>query len=190
MTVDSALTSQRAGRWRLEGGAAAVELVVIVPLLLTLILGTLAIGAAYQQKLGLTEGAREGARLGATLRTGHPNNIPRTGVPTDAWLLEVAQVATATAADWESVCVAYTGLVAFSPTSTQVTRSLRQTNGGGNSFGSTRCFDDGRPTDERRVQVSVRGTAPFDNFFFMRRTLELEGSSIARFERPYTAFDI
>jgi hypothetical protein len=188
MMVRTAPTQHRT-RWHREGGAAAVELVVIVPLLLTLLLGTIAVGAAYHQKLGLTEGAREGARLGATLRTGHPDDNPRTGVPTNAWLLEVAQVATATAEDWDSVCVAYTGLVAFSPTGSQVTRSLRQTNGGGASFGSTRCFDDGRPATERRVQVSMRGTAPFDNFFFMRRTLELEGSSIARFERPYTTFD-
>jgi hypothetical protein len=170
-----------------ERGAAAAELVIILPIVLTLILGTIAIGTAYYYQLNLTEGAREGARVGATLRTGIPNN---TFVPSQAWLQEVATVATSTAGRWETVCVTYTGRVAFRPTGQTTTQTLRRTNGGGDTFGGGPCFNDGRPANERRVQVVMTNTGPFDNFFFTQRTLNLESKALARFERPYTAGDL
>jgi Flp pilus assembly protein TadG len=175
-----------------ERAAAAVELVVILPLILTLILGTIAIGTAYFYKLNLTEGAREGARVAATLRTGYnpPNPDVRTGVPTNAWLLEVANVATSTAGRWETVCVTYDGHVAFRPPGSTTTRTVNITNGGSPTFSTTPCFTDDRPVTERRVQVRITNTGPFDNFFFTRRTLNLEGRALARFQRPYTAVDL
>jgi Flp pilus assembly protein TadG len=175
-----------------ERGAAAVELVVILPLILTLILGSLAIGTAYFYKLNLTEGAREGARVAATLRTGYnpPNPDIRTGVPTNAWLLEVANVATSTAGRWETVCVTYTGHVAFRPPGSTTTRTVNITNGGTPTFSGDPCFSDDRGATERRVQVRITDTGPFDNFFFTRQTLTLEGRALARFQRPYTAVDL
>jgi hypothetical protein len=170
-----------------ERGAAAAELVIILPIILTLVLGTIAIGTAYFYKLNLTEGAREGARVGATLREGIPNT---TFVPSQAWLQEVATVATSTAGRWETVCVTYTGRIAFRPTGQTTTQTLRRTNGGGDTFGGGPCFNDGRPANERRVQVVMTNTGPFDNFFFTQRTLNLESRSLARFERPYTAGDL
>jgi hypothetical protein len=170
-------------------GVAAVELVIILPLALTLVMGTLAMGTAYYLQLNLTEGAREGARVGATLRVGYNPGGPenRSGTPTDEWLQEVAAVATSTAGDWETVCVSYTGRIAFRPTGSTVTRTLRQANGGAPSYSTDTCFTDGRPANERRVQVAVTDTGPFDNFFSFRSTLNLEGTAVARFERPYTA---
>jgi Flp pilus assembly protein TadG len=166
-----------------------VELVVILPIILLLILGTIAIGAASFLKLNLTEAAREGARYGATLRTGVPDDLDKTGVPTNQWLIEVADVTAATAGSWETLCVAYTGNPA-SQSGGVITRSLRRTNGvSGNTFGSTTCFSDGRPVTERRVQALVTNTGPFDNFFAFQRTLQLRGTALARFERPYTPFD-
>lgn len=177
-----------------QHGVAAVELVLILPLMLAVLLGTIAIGAAYYQKLGLTEGAREGARYGATLRTGVPGDVDRTGHPTAGWFEEIAWTATQTASDWDTVCVSYTGFIARRPTGNTITGTLQQTNGGSPAItlsGASPCFTDGRAAqgNEGRVQVMMTGTAPFDNFFFFRRTLVLEGSSVARFERPYTAVD-
>jgi Flp pilus assembly protein TadG len=173
---------------RRESGAAAVELVVILPIILVLVFGTIAIGAAYFQKLNLTEAAREGARYGATLRTGVPNDSDKSGEPTTQWLREVADVTAATAGSWETLCVAYTGNRA-STAGGVITRSVRRTNGGVDAPGNTQCFSDGRPAEERRVQVLVTNTGPFDNFYAFQRTLELQGTALARFERPYTAFD-
>jgi Flp pilus assembly protein TadG len=183
--------TRRATLGERERGAAAVELIVILPIILTLVLGTIAIGTAYFAKLNLTEGAREGARVGATLRDGISNT---TFAPTQAWLEEVATVATATAGRWETVCVSYTGRIAFRPTGATTTRSLLRTNLGGGVVADSdpggRCFADGRPENERRVQVVMTNTGPFDNFFFMRSTLNLESKALARFERPYTAGDL
>jgi hypothetical protein len=175
-----------------ERGAAAVELVVILPIILTLVLGTISIGTAYYYKLNLMEGAREGARAGATLRTGYNPGGPenRSGVPTDQWLLEVANVATSTAGRWETVCVTYTGHVAFRPTGSTTTRTVNITNGGGPTYSGTPCFADGRGALERRVQVVITNTGPFSNFFFTQRILNLESQALARFQRPYTAADL
>jgi Flp pilus assembly protein TadG len=171
-----------------DAGAAAVELVVILPIILVLVFGTLAIGAAYFLKLNVTEAAREGARYGATLRTGVPNDSDKSGAPTTQWLREVADVTAATAGSWETLCVAYTGNRA-SPAGGVITSSLRRTNGGVEVIGGTQCFSDGRPSEERRVQVLVTNTGPFDNFFAFQRTLNLRGAALARFERPYTPYD-
>jgi Flp pilus assembly protein TadG len=175
---------------RSEHAAAATEFVIILPVMLLLVFGTLAIGAAFFQQLSLTEGAREGARYGATLRTGAPDDNDISGVPTDQWLAAVANVATSTSGRWERVCVSYSGTPASFLGGGVFTKSLRLTNGGGQTPGTTPCFDDGRDGAERRVQVVVTNSGPFDNFFTFRRTLRLQGSALARFERPYTVADL
>ena len=175
-----------------ERGAAAAELVVILPIILTLVLGTIAIGTAYYYKLNLMEAAREGARAGATLRTGYNPGGPedRSGVPTNQWLLEVANTATSTAGRWETVCVTYTGNVAFRPAGGTTTRTVNITNGGAPTYSGAPCFTDGRGATERRVQVVLTGTGPFSNFFFTQSILNLETQALARFQRPYTAVDL
>jgi Flp pilus assembly protein TadG len=191
------VTSKRIARRRTpfgssERGAAAAELVVILPIILTLVFGTIAVGTAYYYKLNLMEGAREGARAGATLRAGYNPGGPedRSGVPTNQWLLEVANVATSTAGRWETVCVTYTGHVAFRPTGSFTTRTVNISNGGGATYSGTPCFADGRAATERRVQVVITGTGPFSNFFFTQSILNLESQARARFQRPYTAVDL
>lgn len=46
-------------------GASAVELALLLPLLLMIILGIFAFGGAYINYLGISNGAREGARMAA-----------------------------------------------------------------------------------------------------------------------------
>jgi Flp pilus assembly protein TadG len=50
-----------------ESGAQAVEFILVLPLLLMLLFGTITGGMLYNQQLTLTQAAREGARFAATL---------------------------------------------------------------------------------------------------------------------------
>ena len=50
-----------------ERGAALVEFALILPVLAMLVFGILTGGAAYEQKIAITQAAREGARYGASL---------------------------------------------------------------------------------------------------------------------------
>ena len=49
-------------RWRSERGAAAVEFALVLPILLTLVLGTIEFGRAFNVQISLTPAARETAR--------------------------------------------------------------------------------------------------------------------------------
>ena len=48
-----------------DGGTAAVELAIVLPLLLLLIFGMIDFGRVMQQQIVMTEAVREGARVGA-----------------------------------------------------------------------------------------------------------------------------
>jgi hypothetical protein len=48
-----------------ERGAAVVELALVLPILLTVLLGIVEFGRAYNTKISLTHAAREGARAAA-----------------------------------------------------------------------------------------------------------------------------
>ena len=50
-----------------ERGAALVEFALILPVLVSLLLGTVTSGIAYNRKLSMSSAVREGARYGATL---------------------------------------------------------------------------------------------------------------------------
>ena len=50
-------------RMKFESGAAAVEFALIVPLLMAIVFGIISFGTAYNTKISLTSGVREGARL-------------------------------------------------------------------------------------------------------------------------------
>ena len=54
-------------RARGDDGAALVEFALVFPLLAMLLLGMVTAGFAYNQKLAITNGVREGSRFGATL---------------------------------------------------------------------------------------------------------------------------
>lgn len=49
-------------RWSSERGAAAVEFALILPILLSIVLGTIEFGRAYNTQISLTHAARETAR--------------------------------------------------------------------------------------------------------------------------------
>ena len=61
------LPSRRGRRFQQEQGAALVEFALVLPLITALLLGLTTGGMAYNRKISLTNGLREGARFGATL---------------------------------------------------------------------------------------------------------------------------
>jgi Flp pilus assembly protein TadG len=168
-------------RCRGERGTAMVELAIVIPVLVILLLGIVSGGAAYNQKLSLTNGAREGARYGATLPVGNST--------LNAWLDNVAGVAQnavdegfGSGTPGRITCVAYV-YPRGSNANDQTTR--RRDVGGTVTYStgsSATCYSDGRPDNERRVQVILQRDSRIDTGF-AHIPLTLTGRSVARFER-------
>ena len=57
--------TRKASRQR-QGGGVAVEFALVLPLVITLLLGVVTAGVAYSRALAVTNAVREGARFGAT----------------------------------------------------------------------------------------------------------------------------
>jgi Flp pilus assembly protein TadG len=171
------------GRWAIlrkgrERGAQLIEFALILPILMSLLLGIVTGGIAFSHNLSIDNAARETARFAATLPVN--NNM---GV----YLNQVADVAintsTGTLEDGvpnRVVCVAYVhpnGIVAHD----QTTRLVEDA-AGVRTVTNQPCLADGRPNDERRVQITVARDADLVVFYFSR-TVNLTGQSVARFER-------
>jgi hypothetical protein len=146
---------------------------LVLPLLLMLLLGIVSAGIAYNHQLSLTHAAREAARYGAT--------VPVDGTM-GAWLddvhdraVEAATGSLATGTPGLYVCVAYVHPNGISAND-QTYRSINGTDTAGQT-----CFPDGRPADERRVQVEVRREVDFNAFVF-NTTITLDSEAVNRFE--------
>jgi hypothetical protein len=162
-------------------GASLVEMALALPLLVMLVVGMVSAGIAYNNQVALTHAAREGGRSAATLPV-NPGTM-------DSWLEIVINqtVADATGAldpgiPGRYVCVAY-----VHPNGTaagdQTTRRILNSSGLQGAEGGQQCFDgnDGRPDDERRVQVVVEREAAFSVVFFSS-TVTLDAEAVNRFE--------
>lgn len=171
-----------------ERGAAMVEFALVLPLLLMLLVGIASAGLAYNHKLSLTHAAREAGRFGATLPVTNFTNM-------NSWLDAVAQRAVDDAAGTLApgtpgliICVAYVhpdGTLATDSSTMRVddgSPPVSYTTLAPNPLDLTEwCFADGRPTDERRVQVSVRREVDF-NVVVFQTTLTLGSDAVNRFE--------
>lgn len=76
------------------------------------------------------------------------------------------------------ICVAYVhpnGVIATDQTTS------RTDNGGAPTYDSAPCFADGRPNEERRVQVAVARDTDF-NVLLFSSTLTLDSEAVSRFE--------
>lgn len=159
-------------------GASLVELALALPILIMLLVGIVSAGIAFNHELALTHAAREGGRHAATLPVTNFASM-------DNWLNEVAtQVvddATGTLASGvpgRYICVAYVhpnGTLASDSTKSRIDTTS------GITYNSAPCFADGRPNDERRVQVEVRRDTDFDVVFFSS-TINLDAPAVNRFE--------
>ncbi len=164
-----------------ERGAALVEAAFVTPMLIMLLLGTVTSALAYSEHTSLQTAAREASRFGATLPVN--GNL-------DGWLIGIMDVAEAAGgidladtAPGQYICVAYVypnGAAANDRTSRRV-QSAGVT--GPLASGPTAtCFDDGRPDNERRVQVVTERTTTIQAVLFAV-DVNLSTPSAARFER-------
>lgn len=165
-----------------------VEFALIMPLLFSLMLGIFTGGLAYNQKLAVVNGVREGSRYGATLPVASAPSCG-SGNQLDCWLQQVATI-TLQASEGElasgvtgrSLCIAY--VFPDGTVSVDRTRSLTITGSqapSGGAFSGSACFADGRPSSERRVQVVGTREGRID-FVFGTSTPELKSQSVTRFE--------
>lgn len=154
-------SSRRPGHDRSERGAIFVEFALVLPLLMSLVLGIYTGGLAYTNKIGVVEAVREGARYGASLPMGTDVNALAT------WKDRVrSRVVDASGGDVASadVCVDF-----VLPT-------------GGTVCGLADPAGASNEPTIHLVKVSATRTAKME-FFFFSRTTALTGKLVARFER-------
>jgi Flp pilus assembly protein TadG len=159
-----------------------VEFALTLPLLVMLLLGMFTGGIMLNQKLAIANGVREGSRFGATLPVATSCS---SGTGTlSCWLAKVADV-TQSAAEGNlassvsnlSICVAY---VSPGTTAGDITTHLTRTSSG-DTTGGGKCFEDGRPATERRVQVIASRSGKLE-YLVATATPTLSSQSITRFE--------
>lgn len=188
----------RGRRLRGQRGAALLEFALIFPIFMTIVLGMFSGGTAYNRKNSITNAAGEASRYGATLA---PASIPTpypggAGHALEAWLHTVAAAVTQNASgdldvgvDDRVICVAYVHpIVGFpSPTPDDENHLIRRTSNGTTDVvqivhgSAATCFNDGRPTNERRVQVQVSRPSPISALFF-DYPVTITAESVTRFE--------
>ena len=170
--------SKRASTHRGEEGASLIEFALILPILAALLLGIVTVGLALNGKNSINNAARESARYGATLSV---------DTTMSAWLDDVADVAIRSATgqldngiDNRTLCVAY--VYPAGTAATDRTAKVEIDPAGVRNYTLGQCFADGRPNDERRVQVSAARDTEILALFFIR-DVTLDAESVARFER-------
>ena len=177
---------------RRERGAALAEFAIVLPVFFGLILGLFTGGIAYNRKITLSNAAREGTRYGATLPVCNPNFCGLNN-----WLASVADIVQRNASGdlangtaGLQICVAYVYPAgsAAGLTNDQTTMLVRTTGDAVGTpaspvsgFPSGTCFDDGRPSTERRVQVQVTRQSTLQALVFSWN-LNLSSTSVTHFE--------
>lgn len=162
-----------------DGGASLVEFALALPLLMALLLGTVTAALSFSSSLSLNNAAREAARFGATLPV---------DLDLDAWLNAVADVSVSAATgdlddgvQGRLVCVAFVHPDGSSPQDSTTKLTIDEVGNRATTPAST-CFADGRPSDERRVQVRLERDADINALFFSN-TITLTRDASVRFER-------
>lgn len=158
-------------RTRGDDGAAAVEFALLLPIFIILTFGSLSVGLAIFQNISLTQGARDGARYGATLPITTASPAPAGEYSPADWLSNIMAVV-AREAGWASadttdvggkdngygfICVAYVPGTNLPSGSLAAQRDTTGDTPNSKAFvlpGDDTCFDDGRT--DTRVQVYVR----------------------------------
>jgi hypothetical protein len=152
-----------------------------------LLLGMFTGGAAWNDRLALVNGVREGSRYGATLPVASAPCLPAVN-DLDCWLRQVARITIQASegqldadAAGRSICVAY-----VSPFTTPVDETRKITITGtqtadDGTISSGSCYADSRPASERRVQVTA--SVPFEIQFVVGSVERTTTSrSVTKFE--------
>ncbi len=152
---------RRRGPARSEAGAVIFEFFLVLPLLMSLVLGLFTGGLAYSKKISIVEAAREGARYGASLPMGTGGSAVSTWETAVKTRVVDASNGAIVAGD---VCVKW-----VLPTGA-TDCNLSDPTGASNE-----------PT-VHLVKVSVTKSVSLE-FFFSKRDIVLTGRLVARFER-------
>lgn len=161
-------------------GAVLVEFALLIPLLLMIVFGLVTAGLAFSHKLALHHSARETGRYGATLPVSNFAGL-------DEWMDDLAARAIENSggslragAPGFELCIAYVHPAGVNPD--DVTKRRLESPSGSVLYElGSRCFDDGRPDDERRVQVRLKREAEIQAFL-LRRTVDLTSEGVSKFE--------
>lgn len=164
-----------------DRGATLVEFTLLLPVFLMLLFGLVTSGLAFNHKVSLTHGARETGRYAATLPVSNFAGL-------DEWLDDLAARAVDNAggsldpgAPGFASCVAYVHPAGVVGSNDVTKRRMESPQGTVADRNLNWCFDDGRPADERRVQVSLTRTADVNAFVFSR-TVTLTSDAVTKFE--------
>ncbi len=167
----------RSGTDEKDGGAAMVELALVLVLLVMLLVGTVSAAMAFGRGNSIQNAAREASRFGATYP--RPPDNPDVANWSD-WLGEVRDVARAGASGdldpsvpGSFICVAHL--------EGGVIESLED-DGGVVTQPDNECFSDGRPAAETRVQIVVERETDFQVIVFST-DVTLSYTAAARYER-------
>jgi Flp pilus assembly protein TadG len=162
-----------------DDGAALVEFAILAPLLLMLLFGIVSAGLAFNESLALTHSAREAGRMAATLPVSNFADL-------DAWLAAVSTQAIINAdgsldngVPGRTICVAYVHPDGSLPT--DVTKRQITTPAGPQAAELLPCLADGRPNDERRVQITVARDSEISVVLFSI-DVTLDSEAVNRFE--------
>ena len=170
-------------RRRGERGASLVEFALLLPLFMMMVLGMFSGGMAYNRKNSITNATREAGRYAATLPVGNFADL-------DAWLDSVYQFTTsaadkdlATDVDGRRICIAYVypAGTSASPPKDETRRRVWTTSNTPDTTDGNTCFSDGRPNNERRIQISASRKSKIE-ILVTSWGADLNTQSLTRFE--------
>jgi hypothetical protein len=161
-----------------DRGGILVEFGLVVPIFVMVILGAVTTGLGYNTNNSLNNGAREADRYGATLDIDGDLHT-WLGLVADAAVLSTSGEISE-GVESREICVAYVHPEGTAPTDS-TTALLRDGAGEVIASGAT-CFDDGRASSERRVQVLLGRDAEIQAVVF-ETSIGLEATAVVRYER-------
>ena len=158
-----------------DSGAAAVEFALLFPLFMLIVFGVINMGFGFNQKINLTQAAREASRYGATLSIAASG--PGNSGTVTTWLQKVTDVAIS--AGGGDLAATRTGrYVCVTHVDSDGTITSQVTGSGGPSA-SALCLADGRT--DARVQVVVRSQTVID-FVFWGGAITVGSESTTHYE--------
>lgn len=160
-----------------DSGAAAVEFALLLPLFLALVLGIITAGMAFERWIGITQGAREGSRVGATLSLA-ASNASGTG-DIDSWLAKVYD-ASVRASGIGPDNPGFAACVALSQDGTSFTSYSAVGTATPTKVVGSSCYTDGATGP--RVQVVLERNSRWD-WFFAKRDVPLKSRSTTLWEK-------
>jgi Flp pilus assembly protein TadG len=158
-----------------EHGGALVEFALVLPLLLTIVLGAISGGSLLSRKQTLTHAAREGARYGAVVASTECQPTSRCGGLTWAQLVQsVVLQRSGSIGSTSQICVA---LVTGTGTVVDADPGFTTRSDG------LPCYSDSGADGSTRVQVTITRSGDKINAVFYQIPVTISVETTAKFEQ-------